>query len=396
MSGLPAMRMALAGLGAASTEIVRALKMNPNVSLVAGCDVRLDLLEVFAAEEGVPIYTSVAEMAASPEVDVVYVATPNHLHHEHVVAAAKAGKDVIVEKPIALSLDECNEMIAVTERHGTRLLAGHTHSFDAPVVAMAELVAKGAIGEPYMINQWYFTDWLYRGRGPDELDTDLGGGVVYRQAPHGLDIIRLLADRPATRVKARTSSFDNRGSTHGSYSAFIDFEGGLHATVVFSGYAFFDSSELTFGIGEAGCPRPVGTNAQARDLIRSFSAPGAEAEYKRSVSYGGEAASDWQALVLRCPEEERFHPFYGLTVVSGSRGDLRQSPEGLYLYDEDGRHEIAVPKQALEREAEINVLYEAWRDRRPLDSHDGKWARDTLRLCLAVIDSAESGLEVRL
>src|SRR5258708_271785 len=113
------MRVGLAGLGAASTEIVRALRMNPKVSLAAGCDVRPEILEVFADREGLPTFTSVAEMARSPEIDVVYVATPNHLHCEHVVAVAEAGKDVIVEKPMALTLDECDRMVGSAQRRGT-------------------------------------------------------------------------------------------------------------------------------------------------------------------------------------------------------------------------------------------------------------------------------------
>ena len=390
------MRIGLAGLGAASTEIINALKKNGNVSLTAGCDVRAELRDAFVEREGGLAFESVEAMAASGAVDVVYVATPNHLHCDHVVAAASAGKDVIVEKPMALTLAECDRMIEAAKTHGTRLLAGHTHSFDAPVVAMRRAIDDGLIGDVYMINQWYYTDWLYRGRLPDELDVGKGGGVVYRQGPHGLDIIRLLADRPVRRVKAFTTSLDFRGPTHGSYTALIEFDGAVHSTVVFSGYSFFDTAELTFGLGELGCPRPSETNGRARAFIRELSARDGEEDHKRSVAYGGAEASKWQSVVMHCEDDVRKHPFYGLTVVSGSRGDMRQSPDGLYIYDDEGRRELLIGKEVLEREAEINILYEAWRDDVPLAAHDGSWARDTLELVLAIIESAESGVEVRV
>jgi phthalate 4,5-cis-dihydrodiol dehydrogenase len=390
------LRMGLAGLGAASTHILRALDSYDNIVVTAACDVREDALAAFRATRAGLTFSSVAEMAGSDEVDAVYVATPNYLHCEHVMEAIARGKDVIVEKPIAVTLEECDRMVKAAADVEVRVLAGHTHSFDAPIAAMTRLIhEEGLIGDLYMLHNSYYTDWMYRGRVPDELDTPRGGGVVFRQGPHGIDVIRQLAGQKATRVTARTSQLDPRHPTYGSYTAMIEFGPKVVATVTFSGYGFFDSSELTWGRGELGCPRPAGTNSENRRRILGFKSAAEETAYKNSVRFTGPEAENWLA-VLDCSEEIRTHPFYGLTIVSGSKGDLRQSEHGLYFYGDDGRVEIPVAKSALERDAELDVLYKAWRDGVPLAGHDAVWARDTLEICLAIIESSDSGRAVDL
>lgn len=387
--------MGLAGLGAASTHILRALDSHRHITVTAACDVRAEARSSFESLRGGTAFESVAAMAESDEVDAIYVATPNYLHCEHVLQAVRHGKDVIVEKPIAISLEECDRMVGAANKAGVRVLAGHTHSFDAPIVAMADAIAAGRIGDLYMLNNAFYTDWLYRGRAPDEVDTARGGGVVFRQGPHGIDVVRLLAQRPATRVMARTSQLDPRHPTHGSYVAYIEFGPRLVSTIVFSGYGFFDSAELTWGRGELGAPRPVETNGASRRRILAFSSAEEEREYKNACRFVGAEAENWLS-VLDCDESERGQPFYGLTVASGSAGDLRQSEHGLFVYDNNGRQELPVAKAPLEREAELDILYKAWRDDVPLESHDATWARDTLKICLAIIESGETGQPVDL
>jgi phthalate 4,5-cis-dihydrodiol dehydrogenase len=390
------MRVGLAGLGAAATAILEALDAHPNIVVTAAGDVRQEALDNFTRLRSGRAHRSVVDLAADPEVDAVYVATPNHLHCEHALTAIASGKDVILEKPVAVTLEECDRVIEAADRGGVRVLAGHTHSFDAPITAMASLVRSGAIGELYMLNQWYYTDWLYRGRMPAELDVGKGGGVVFRQGPHGVDIVRLLAGGPVTRVLARTTVMDPAHPGHGSYVAYLEFGSSLTATIVFSGYAFFDSSELTWGRDELGCPRDPEAHRRARKRVAGFASPADEHAYKDAVRFGGHEAEAWRAAVGGggCDPGVQAQPFYGLTVASGSAGDLRQSEHGLYLYDGDGRHEVEVAKGLTERQAEMDVLYQAWAKDEPLEGHDARWARGTLEVCLAIIESSATGQPV--
>lgn len=388
------MRVGVAGLGTASTELIPEIINHPNLFLAAGADLRPTALEAFNVATGARTYSDVREMCESDDIDAIYIATPNRFHCEHAIMAAEAGKDVIVEKPIALTLEECDQIIATAEQHQVRVLAGHTHSFDAPVEASRLLISDGIIGRVHTIQQWYFTDWMLRGRLPEELDTSLGGGVVFRQGPHGIDIVRLLAGSPVVRVLGQVTRLDPKHPTEGSYIAWLTFESGCVATLGFSGYGYFDSSELTFGIGETGARRDPEAHRRGWERNLGYVKPEDEWDYKDSMRFGGDAVGSWLKDAKTGPPEA--HPFYGLTLVSGDSGDLRQSPDGLVVYDRSGKREIKVPRSALEREAELNVLYNAWRKNVPLESHDASWARDTLAVCLAILESADTGSSVEI
>ena len=80
-------------------------------------------------------------------------------------------------------------------RAGVHLVVGHSHSFDAPVRRLRELIASGEFGAVRMINAINYTDYLYRPRRPEELDTAQGGGAVFNQAAHQVDMVRLIARR---------------------------------------------------------------------------------------------------------------------------------------------------------------------------------------------------------
>src|SRR5262245_59494165 len=124
------LRIGVAGLGRGFTLMLPTLVADPRVALVAAADPRPDARQQFGRDFGAPAYASVAELCADPQVEIVYVATPHHLHAAHVAVAAAAGKHVLVEKPMAIRIDECQAMIAATRQAGVRLVVGHSHSFD--------------------------------------------------------------------------------------------------------------------------------------------------------------------------------------------------------------------------------------------------------------------------
>ena len=194
----PPVRLGVAGLGRAFTIMLPTLARHPGVQLVAAADPRAEARACFARDFGGSTYAEIAALCADPAVEAVYVASPHGFHLEHVRAAAAAGKHVLVEKPMALSIAECEAMIAATQAAGVHLLVGHSHSFDLPYLRTRALIESGAFGAVRMINAVNFTDFLYRPRRPEELDTAQGGGAVFNQAPHQVDLVRLLAGSPAS------------------------------------------------------------------------------------------------------------------------------------------------------------------------------------------------------
>ena len=148
---------------------------DPRVRLAAAADPRPEARAAFEAEFAGRAYETAADLCADPEVDVVYVASPHGLHVDHATAAARAGKHVLVEKPMALTLADCRTMRAAAAEAGVRLLVGPSHGYDAPVVRAAELIRTGRFGALRMLTLMNFTDFMYRPRRPEELDPAAGG-----------------------------------------------------------------------------------------------------------------------------------------------------------------------------------------------------------------------------
>ena len=89
---------------------------------------------------------------------------------------------------MALTVHECLAMIAAAKKASVQLIVGHSHSFDAPIQRAREIIASGAVGKVRMINAFYYTDFLYRPRRPEELITHEVGGVLFNQASHQIDV----------------------------------------------------------------------------------------------------------------------------------------------------------------------------------------------------------------
>src|SRR3954469_14940453 len=176
------LRVALAGLGVGGAQIIPAMQAMPEVELVAAADVRPQARAAFEERFGGRAYDSVKALCQDPDVDVIWVATPNQHHHDHVLMVANHGKHVVCEKPMALSVAEGEEMVEACERNGVKLLCGHTYSLNPSIQAMRRVVASGELGRLIGVNTWLYTDWLLKPRMPEEVDVMLGGGVVYRHA----------------------------------------------------------------------------------------------------------------------------------------------------------------------------------------------------------------------
>ncbi len=385
------LRFGIAGLGTVSNTALPELRDHPNVTIAAAADVRPEARERFTALYGGEAYASVEDLCASPNIDAVYVLTPNHWHATHATMAAEHGKQVVVTKPIAVTLEDCDTMIAAAERNGVRLMAGTTPAFTPVVMEMANIVASGELGRLLFLNTWWQTDWLYLPRMPDELDVSKGGGVVFRQAPHQIDIVRSIGGGMVRSVRARASRGDPGRPVEGGFMAFLEFEGGAVATMTYSGYAHLDSTELTFGTDAQGMPRSPQKHLQTRRRSRGFGGDAEESAYKDSVRFAGTREGEWGG-----ERPTKAHEFYGLTIVSCERGDIRQIPKGLAIYGDDARREIELPVKGSEREAELDCLYEAWSQDRPLPMHDGRWGKATLEVCLAILESTRESGEVPL
>jgi phthalate 4,5-cis-dihydrodiol dehydrogenase len=322
-------------------------------------------------------------MYDSGEIDAVWIATPNVNHAEHTVAAAERGIHIIVEKPTAVTLEEVDRMIAAADKHRVKLVQGHSKVYGPAIQEIRRIVASGKLGKIIQISSFNANDWLQRPRLASEVDTSVGGGLVFRQGPHMIDIIRYIGGGMVKSVRAITGRNDKNFNTEGDFTAFLEFENGCAATAVFNGYGFFDAAELTWGIGEGGKRLPEEDTGQHPPGERLKGAVDMEYKYAHP-----------RTTEDRATRERSSQSFFGLTVVACEHGVIRQSPNGLFVYTESGKEEIACAKDE-GRAAELKSLQEA------IDAHrapflDGRWGKATLEVCLAMLQSSQQGREITL
>jgi phthalate 4,5-cis-dihydrodiol dehydrogenase len=359
------------------------------ITLVAAADPLAAARTQFAREFGAPAYAEIDELCADPAVEIIYLATPHQLHARHAQLAFAHGKHVLVEKPMAITLAECTAMIDAAAQAARCLVVGHSHSFNRPIARTRELIASGTFGAVRMISAMYATDFLYRPRRPEELRTAEGGGVIFSQAAHQIDIVRLLGGGRVRCVRAMTSAWDRQRATEGAYGALLTFDDGVFATVTYSGYGHFDGDELMDGIGEMGRRKSASDYGAARRRLRDQQDPKAETALKAARNYGG------SAYVAPVAESAPAHQHFGFVLVCCERGDLRPLPTGVVTYDDNERRIETIPAPVVPRVEVIDELWSAVVDARP-PVHSGEWSRATLEVCLAILASAERGSDITL
>jgi phthalate 4,5-cis-dihydrodiol dehydrogenase len=383
-----AMRLGVVGLGRAASTMLPSLAAHPRVTLAAAADPDPAARERFVRDYGGAAFGDAAELCRDGEVDAVYVATPHQRHAADVEIAAAHGKHAIVEKPMALTLAECDRMIAAARDAGTVLVVGHTHGFDPGVMAMREIVRSGELGALRMIVNVIYTDFIYRPRRPEELDTALGGGILYNQVPHAVDVARTLHGGPLRSVKAVAGVWDPARTTEGALAALLEFEDGAAASIAYSGYDRFDSDELTFWIAASGA-RKGPAHGGARRALAAARTPAAEAALKAQTGYGGSG--------VRAARGPAHQPHFGLLIASCERGDMRIGPDALLVYGEDGLRQVPLPagRAFPNKDNVVEELVAAVLDGTP-PLHDGRWGRATVEASLALLRSARERREVML
>jgi len=385
MTTAPALRIGVAGLGRAFTLMLPTFDADPRVQLVAAADPLAPARAQFTRDHCAPAYDTVEALCADPRVQVVYVATPHQFHAEHVRIAAAHGKHVLVEKPMALTLRQCTAMMAATEAAGVHMVVGHSHSFNTPVLRTRALIESGRYGRVRMVTALNYTDFLYRPRRPEELDTEAGGGVIHSQATHQIDIIRLLGGGRVRSVMAHTGNWDPARPTEGAFQALLDFEDGVLASATYSGYGHFGSDAWMDDVGEMGQAKTGQDYGAARRRLRT--APGAaeEAHLKAARNYGGSQYTPAAAAPGPGPAHQHFGPL----IVSCERADLRPTATGIHIYGDEQHDFEPLPAPAIPRSEVIDELVGAVCEHRsPL--HNGAWARATTEVCLGILASARS------
>ena len=392
------LNIGVVGLGQGAAQNLPTLASLPESALVAGADfnerMRAGLVERFP---GAKPYASLEAMCKDPEVEAVWVSTPNRFHCEHSLTAMRAGKHVIVEKPMAVTLEEADLMVDTAAENGVLLVAAHTSSYGLPVRAMRK-IAAAELGNVRSVLMWSYMDWMLRARNADELSANAGSGIVHRQGPHQIDVLRLLGGGKLRSVRGTMGQWMPERTIPGFYSAFFEFESGISATILLNGYGYFMAGELFPGQLD----HWRYTDEDRIDLRKAMRAGKRDEEKEKeefriggrrdpTVKHADSGPTPWGPVDL------------GMLVVTCDRGDMRHSPHGVYVYGDDGKREVGL--EHLQRDGiaseggatlgAVMELYNAVVSGEPI-YHSGAWGRATLEATLGIVTSATEHREVIL
>jgi predicted dehydrogenase len=212
--------MAVVGYGYWGPNLVRNVMERPEFELALMCDRSPEQLARFSTRyPGLPTCTSFDEVLADPSVEAVSIATPPRTHHALVKQALEAGKHVLVEKPLATTSSDAEELVALAERRGVVLMPGHTFLYSPAVNKVRELIDCGELGEIYFITSSRMNLGIYQ---PD--------GVVCDLAPHDLSILLHWIGRPVSVVAASGCTVFQMGVPETAFLT-VCFEGGPTANI---------------------------------------------------------------------------------------------------------------------------------------------------------------------
>jgi predicted dehydrogenase len=233
-----------------------AQHINNNGKLVAVCDIINEKADALANEYGANSYYQIDDMlAAEKGIDVIAVCSPNGLHAIHSIQSLEAGFNVLCEKPMAISVKDCNEMMKAAARSGKYLFAIKQNRFNPPVAAVKKLLEEDRLGEIFSIQLtcfWNRNEDYYRNSWKGTKDLD--GGTLYTQFSHFIDLLYwMLGD--VKEVQAYTANYAHKDSIEFEDSGVVilHFESGVTGTVNYSVNSYKKNMEgsLTI-IGEKG------------------------------------------------------------------------------------------------------------------------------------------------
>ena len=217
------LKVGVAGLGMAGADILSSIAGSDNVAIVASGDPRASAREAFERQLGGRAYPDIETLCEDKEVEAIWIATPTQLHAEHVRMAAEHGKHVVVEKPFAVTLAECEAMIDAARSNDVVLIAGGARSFEPDYVKMREVLTSGTLGQLLALNTTCYTPWMIRPRLPYEVDVTEGGGTVYNQAPHSIDVMRLLGGGKVRSLRGTTVGGMTSRPCPSYFTAYLEF-----------------------------------------------------------------------------------------------------------------------------------------------------------------------------
>ena len=223
-------KLGILGAGIIAHTFMESAPLVPQLEVAVICDVAEDVARVLAEPHNIAWETDYEDVLADETIQAVYIALPHHLHEQATVAAAQAGKHILLEKPMANSLEEADRMLAAQKQAGVKLMLGFTHRFHSELETAKRLIDRGELGKltlaiDVMTTGGKIPGWFWQ-------KAEAGGGVLHVNGAHSFDRLRWLMGSEITEIFAYADTYDERKTVEDCTVVALRFENGAMGTTV--------------------------------------------------------------------------------------------------------------------------------------------------------------------
>lgn len=307
-------KIGLIGCGAISNGHIMAVDTIDDAAIVAACDISEANLQKVCEKTGAKGYTDYKEMVEREELDLAVITLPHGLHCESACFCAEKGLDVFLEKPMALSSEECRKIIDTCKKNNVMLWIGHLQKYMPTNVFVKKLIDSGELGEligfSEVRNGTYFTERRPKWFGTRAMS---GGGIMINLGAHALDKLKYFSDSEISEISGSVHMHEGLDCEDG-VQAFVKMKNGVVGTVTLIGYTDNPDYETIFYLTKG----EIRLQPETDNIVRVYKNGEALREYPQSEGYGMGMKYQIQD-VIRTLREGKHIPSvdgeYGLDII---------------------------------------------------------------------------------
>ena len=229
-------RIGIVGAGIIGASHKAAIMKNSDCCLAAVCDVVIEKAKELTVDTDIPVYADYKEMAENVELDAVILNLPHFLHKEVTIYFLEKRIAVLVEKPMANTVEECDAMIAAANRTGTPLAVGHVQRYFAAYRAIREMIAGEKLGKLCLITESRNIYYFAESRPKWFLDKQkAGGGITMNYGAHSIDKLLYTTGVTIEKISANSNNFLNNADVEAAAQILLKLSNGASVTLSYSG-----------------------------------------------------------------------------------------------------------------------------------------------------------------
>ena len=241
------LEIGIIGLGAISKAHAEAFAAFDNIEFVAAADIDAEKRELYKNEYSIKGYADYKQMIQIEQLDAVVIALPHGLHKEAAIFCAEHGVHILLEKPMANTVSDCEDMIKSVKENNVKFMIGHIQRYFSENIAAKEILKSEKLGKLAFITEIRTGNYFTEQRPKWFLSKNLaGGGIVMNYGGHSFDKLIWILDSGVKKISAKSMQHIENIEVDGSAQILAEFENGVTASISFCGYNVIPQNETTF------------------------------------------------------------------------------------------------------------------------------------------------------